>query len=152
MDSENNYEIESIIHDGIVKDVDPAKKTVTVLVSDKDECGGCPAARLCSISGEETQTITITTKDALSFKKGDEVEIEGSEQLHRKALTIATVLPCIILVAVMVGVYILTGGNQSAAALAGIGATILFFLILYLARNSIAHEFVMTIRHKGEQR
>lgn len=149
MNSENNYEIESILHDGIVKDVDTTKKTVTVLVSDKDECGGCPAARLCSISGEETQTVTLPVRDAGSFKKGDEVEIEGSEQLHRKALAIATVLPCIILIAVMVGVYILSGGNQSLAALAGIGATIIFFLLLYLARNSIAHEFVMTVRHKN---
>ena len=67
--------------------------------------------------------------------------------MHRKAIFLATLFPCIILVAVMAAVFILTG-SQGIAAVTGLAAMLLFFLILFLCRNKIAHEFQFQIFHK----
>ncbi len=122
-------------HTAIVQSTDPVRNIVNVRITDLEECGDCPAAQLCNASG---------------FRKGDILEIRGTEQMHRKAIMYATVLPCIALVAVMVAVYLLTL-NQLAAALSGIGVMILFFFILWCSRNKIAHEFCFTIVGKPER-
>ena len=76
--------------------------------------------------------------------------MRGTEQMHHKAIMYATVLPCAFLVAVMVAVYLITF-NQLAAALSGLGVTILFYVILWACRNKIAHEFVFSIVGEPER-
>lgn len=141
----NREEIDSIEHDAIVEKVNPQEGTVTVRISDLSDCGGCPATRLCKAAGADKNIITVKTPNAALFKKDEEVVVEGTERMHHTAIMLATVIPCIVLVAVMVGIYLVTF-NQLAAALSGLGCTLLFYLILYLCRNKIAHEFVMTVR------
>lgn len=139
--------IDYIEHTAIVRKVDAAKDVISVVIADNNECHGCPAARLCSGAGEE-EMIEISTPRAGSYKTGDEIFIRGTEQMERRAIMLATVLPCVILVAIMVGIYLLTA-NQALAALCGVGAMIVFFAALYLCRDRIAHEFVFTITDKN---
>lgn len=143
-----NTSVEYIEDDGEITAVDKDKGTVTVRLSNPEECGGCPAAKICS-AGKDLSDVTVQVRDAQNYHKGQRVTMRGSERLHRRAIMLATVLPCIALVAVMVIVYLLTG-EQGTAALCGLGTTVLFFLILYMARNRIAHEFVFEIVEKGE--
>ena len=137
-------------HTAIVQSTDPVRNIVNVRITDLEECGDCPAAQLCNAAGSESNIIAIITPHASGFRKGDILEIRGTEQMHRKAIMYATVLPCIALVDVMVAVYLLTL-NQLAAALSGIGVMILFFFILWCSRNKIAHEFCFTIVGKPER-
>lgn len=143
-----NLSVEYIEDDGEITAVDKEKGTVTVRLSNPEECGGCPAAKICG-AGKDLSDVTVHVRDAQNYHKGQRVTMRGSERLHRRAIMLATVLPCIALVAVMVTVYLLTG-EQATAALCGLGTTVLFFLILYMARNRIAHEFVFEIVEKGE--
>ena len=136
--------IDHIDHDGVVVSTDPKRNVVTVRVDDKGECGSCPAAALCGANGEPSNLIDIFSPQASSLRKGDIVTVRGTERMHKKAITIVTVIPCIILVAVMVAVFLLTG-NQLTAALSGIRTMILFFILLWCARNKIAHEFSFEI-------
>lgn len=137
--------IDHIRHSGVVEAVDNARRTVLVKLDEEGECGACPAARLCSASRDDgARSIEIPTQRPERFRRGMEVEVIGTEQMHRKAIMLATVLPCIALVAVMVAIYALTG-SQPASALGGLGATMFFFTLLYLCRNRIAHEFNFTI-------
>lgn len=142
--------LEHINHSAIVESTDPSKNLVKVRINDSGECGDCPAAKLCEASGHASNMISITTPHSSGFRKGDIVTIRGTEQMHRKAIMYATVFPCIALVAVMVGVYLLTF-NQLAAAISGLGVTILFFVLLWSARNRIAHEFSFSIVGKPER-
>ncbi|MBO4965385.1 MAG: SoxR reducing system RseC family protein [Muribaculaceae bacterium] len=141
--------IEYILHEATVLSVNKANHTVTLALSDSHDCDGCPASRLCAAASSPDKFI-VETADACSFALGDKVTLQGSERLHRKAIMLATVLPCIALVAVMVAVYILSGGNQLYAALAGIASMIFFFFILYICRNKIAHEFRFSIRKTND--
>lgn len=132
--------IEYIDHNGRVTALDTAKRTVTVTFIDHADCGGCPAGKLCDNFDPEKNIVVIPVPDARKYEVGDFVTVRGTERLHRKAIMIATVIPSIALVAVMIGIYLLTD-NQLAACLSGLGAMLVFFLGLYLMRNRIAHEF-----------
>ncbi len=139
-----------IDHSAVVVSVDPSSNTVKLRVNDASECGSCPASNLCRGNGEPSNLITVVTPHASTYRPDDIVTVRGTEQMHHRAIMYATVLPCIALVAVMVGVYLLTF-NQLMAALCGLGTTVLFFIILWAMRNKIAHEFHFEIIGKPER-
>lgn len=141
---------EFIDHTGIIMSVSPADNIVKVKIDDSGDCGNCPASKICEATGQTENTITIITPHASSYKKGEIVTVRGTEQMHRKAIMYATVIPSIMLVATMVAVYLLTF-NQLAAALSGIGVTFLCYTALWACRNKIAHEFSFSITGKPEK-
>lgn len=142
--------IEYIEDDAVVTAVNRQRGIVTVRLVDSGECGGCPAARICSLSSGDSRTADIMTDRADMYSVGMPVIIRGTERLHRKAIMLATVLPCIALIAVMVAVYLLTA-SQLAAALSGAGACALVYVVLYLMRNKIAHEFNFSIQPREDK-
>lgn len=136
--------IEYIEHSGVVKSINAHNGTVVVSLEDNENCSECPAAALCNISASTTNNVSVAVNNPDSFKIGDRVVLEGSERLHRKAIMLATVIPSIILIAVMTGVFIMTG-SQLTACISGLGSMIFFFLVLWLMRNQLQHEFVFEI-------
>lgn len=139
--------IEYIEHSGIVRRVDAGNGVLYVEINDKGDCGACPASKLCGgFSTDKTSisVIEIETPDSGKYHEGESVTVRGSERLHRKAIMIATVIPSIVLVAVMVIVYVLSA-NQLAACLSGLSAMILFFVLLWISRDKIAHEFMFEV-------
>lgn len=141
--------LEYIDHPAVVVDIDKDKSQVVVEVADNEDCHACPAAKLCGLidkNGKKAQRFSVTTPKATEFKKGEKVVLRGTEQMHHRAIMLATVIPCIVLLCVMFGVYFLTG-SQSTAAFSGLGAMAFFFILLYLLRNRLQHEFVFTVKH-----
>lgn len=138
--------IDYIEDDGIIEWINAEDNTIGVRINHPDECGECPAAKICG-GGKQKNIFTIKVSDTHQYRIGQTITIQGSEKLHRRAIMLATVLPCIALIAVMAIIY-LTTGNQATAALGGLITMVLFFGILYLARNKIAHEFVFEISKK----
>lgn len=149
----NTEYIEHIHHRGIVKSVNQKKRIVRVSVSDDGDCGSCPAARLCSISqknGGNKNEIEVFVSDASGYEVGEIVDVYGTEGMHKKAILVAMVVPCLILVAVMVGIYSVTS-DQAFSALCGLGAVILVYLIFYLLRRHIAHQFNFMIKKRYDR-
>lgn len=132
--------VEYIDHNAEVISVDPRAGIVEVDLSESYQCEGCAAAKLCNPQGLQKKSLSVHTPDADSFHVGQHVVLRGTERLHRKAIMIATVIPSISLIAVMVLIYILTA-SQFVAAMGGIVAMIFFFLLLWLMRDRLAHEF-----------
>lgn len=143
-------EVEYIEHQGRIKEVNPGEGTVKVALLEEADCGECPAGKLCQNFLPDKNIVEVHVDNPSAFKAGDFVMVRGSERLHRKAIMIATVIPSLALVAVMIGIYLLTA-SQLAACLSGIGAMVIFFGGLYLMRNRLAHEFVFEIV-KSEER
>ena len=137
-------EIEYIDHTGRITSINPEKSTVTVSLEEEADCGECPASKLCHNFTPDNNVVDVAVADPGEFKVGDFVTVRGSERLHRKAIMIVTVIPSLALIAVMIGIYLLTG-SQLAACLSALGAMILFFIALYLMRHRLAHEFVFEI-------
>lgn len=140
----NDRSIDYIEHKARVTALSEKEGTVTVVVDHGNECGGCPAARLCAVNGEKGELLTLPDINPGRFEIGEQVAVRGSESIHRRAIMLCTVIPCIMLIAVMVVAFIITA-SQLAAALWGMGTMIFFFLLLYLGRNKLAHEFTFTI-------
>lgn len=139
-----------IEHTGIVESIDLRNGIIKVRIDDSDECGDCPAARLCEAGGQASNLVSISSTHPSSYRKGDIVTLQGTEQMHKKAIMYATVLPCIAIIAVMIAVYLLTF-NQLAAALSGVAVMVVFFCLLYAFRNKISHEFAFTIVGRPER-
>lgn len=136
--------VDYIEEEGVVTDVNPGRGELRVRITSNSECGSCPASKLCSVGTGEGTEVPVAVRNAGHYRKGDVVRVRGTERMHRKAIMLATVLPCLALIAVMVIIYVLTG-NQLAAAIGGLITMICFFGTLYLCRNRIAHEFVFEI-------
>lgn len=133
-------EIEYIEHDGRITGVDPAKGTVTVTLVEQADCGECPASKLCNNFSSDKNVLVLQRADAANFKVGEFVVVRGTERLHRKAILIATVIPTVAILVVMIGLYLLTG-SQLTACLSALGAMVVFFVGLYMMRHRLAHEF-----------
>lgn len=138
-------EIEYIDHQGRITAIDQGKSSVTVTLLEDADCGECPAGKLCTNFTPDKNVIEVPVADVSEYKVGDFVSVRGTEKLHRKAIMLATVIPSVALIAVMIGVYLLTA-SQLAACLSGLGSMFLFFFGLYLMRNRLAHEFVFEIK------
>lgn len=137
--------IDGIRHQGVVIDAGNQLGSVSIRIDNKGECIHCPAAKLCE--GNDSGVIEAWPENVgVQFTKGDRVVIIGSEQMHRRAIILAAVLPCLILVTSMVIVYIL-GFSQLISALFGLGTTVMFFFILWLMRNNIANKFRFIVKH-----
>lgn len=137
-------EIEYIDHTGRVTSIDLSRRTITVTLLEEADCGGCPAGKLCSNFAPDKNVVTVNVPDPSAYQIGDFVAVRGTERLHRKAIMLATVIPTFALLAVMIGIYLLTG-SQLAACLSALGAMLVFFVGLYLMRNKLAHEFVFEV-------
>lgn len=132
--------VDYIDHKAVIDRIDLKSNQLTLRLSAIPECEGCAAARLCNPSGEQSKTFVVSVPDVKSYREGEVVTLRGTEQLHHKAILIATVIPSIALIVVMIVIYYMTG-SEGAAASAGLGSMLLFFLLLYLSRNRLAHEF-----------
>lgn len=143
--SQTEY-IDSILHDGMVVRTDLTNgKVIVKIIDDEADCGSCPAAVVCSIAGNKSKDLLeIPCDNPESFRAGEKVRVSGSEQMHRKAIILATVIPCAIMLIVMTTIYLLTS-SQLSAALGGLGSTAFFFILLYLMRDRVRHEFIFSI-------
>ena len=137
-------EIEYIDHSGRITAINPGKRTVTITLEEEADCGGCPAGKLCSNFSPDKNVVEVAVADTSAYRVGEFVSVRGTERLHRKAIMLLTVIPSLALIAVMIGIYLLTH-SQLAACLSAIGAMIVFFTGLYLIRDRLAHEFVFEI-------
>ncbi|MDE5773291.1 MAG: SoxR reducing system RseC family protein [Muribaculaceae bacterium] len=142
--------VDYIDHKAIIDRIDSGAGQLTLRLSTIPECEGCAAARLCNPSGEQTTTFVVKVPNVKSYRVGETVTLRGTEQLHHKAILIATVIPSIALIVVMIVIYYMTG-SEGAAASAGLGSMLLFFLLLYLSRNRLAHEFSFEVIPSDKQ-
>ncbi|MBQ2398466.1 MAG: SoxR reducing system RseC family protein [Muribaculaceae bacterium] len=133
---------EQIIHLGKVLSVDSSVGSIEILLEDGGDCGSCPAAKLCNHGPKSENKVVVMSDD--TFEVGEKVRVVGTEMMHRKAIVLALVCPCLLLIATMVMVYLLTL-DESVAALSGLGLMLVFFIVLYVCRNRIAREFVFRV-------
>ncbi|MDE6400265.1 MAG: SoxR reducing system RseC family protein [Muribaculaceae bacterium] len=150
---DNRDTIEYIDHKAIVVSTDPPHNIVRVRIDDSGECGNCPAATLCNAGNSTTNVLEISTRKAFLYNINDIVTVRGTERLHRKAILFGTVAPTLSMIVIMVMTYFITG-NQFISAILGIADMLVFFALLWSARDKVAHEFKFSIvgppEHAGE--
>ena len=81
---------EKISHEGIVTSI--GQDTVTVKIQAASACGSCHAKSLCQMSEKTDKDVTVKTKDARLYQKGERVNVFLMSGMGLKAVLYAYVL------------------------------------------------------------
>lgn len=132
----------SIQHRGIVAAIDGQR--VRVVVSQQSVCEGCHAKGVCGEQGKE-RVIDVKTPYATHFSVGERVVVA----LLRRSMAFSSVvwayvLPLVVLMATLL-VLKACAVADGTAAIAAIGAVVLYYVGLYLFRNKIDKKIEFTI-------
>lgn len=129
----------SLRHHGIVTGI--SSRTLSVSIASGADCSGCAVKSVCHPGGKPQDEIivkaTIPRSERTSnFHIGDNVEISITTSKRMRAILMALVMPCLLLVC---GTFtaIWLGTSQTMAATMGIAVTAIYYIILYICRDRL---------------
>ena len=135
---------EEITHLGRIVEITP--EFTTVEIESSPACGSCHAAGFCGISGAVRKAVQVPTK-GVSFEEGQEVLVALRRSMGFKAVWLAYAIPLAVLLAVLLGLSS-AGAGELVSGLAALGATALYYCILWLFRARLSNEYSFYIKEK----
>lgn len=132
-----------IEHRGVVECV--MSHAVRVSIRQEAACAACAAAHLCNSSESKDKTMDIACDNAASYHVGQQVMVVGKLGLGLRATLWAYVVPLILLIAVLITVFHLTG-NEGLSALIALLSLMLYAFFLYLLRERLQRTFSFEIK------
>ena len=136
---------ERIEHEGRVIAVD--KDYISVEIVNKSACAACHAKAVCGASDEAVKVVEIAQDFATladDYQVGETVNVVMSSAMGTQAIWIAYVVPLIVLMASIL-VFSLCGAGELLMGLGSLGVVALYYLGVYLFRNSISKIFIFSI-------
>lgn len=131
-----------IEHRGIVESVSGG--VVMVRTERKTACAECHAKGLCGEQGGE-RLIKVTSDEASAFAAGDKVIVAlENTTMAFSAILWAYLFPLCILLAVLFLAHAI-GLSDGVAALASLGITALYYVVLYIMRRYFERKIKFTI-------
>lgn len=137
-----------IKHQGVVEKVDGAH--VTVRIVQTSACSACSAKGLCNASESKEKLIDVYDVN-VSCHVGERVVVCGTTSMGMRAVILAFGLPILILLLVLFVVMRITDGNSLYSALAGMGAMIPYYIIIYMCKDKLNKTFSFTIEKHNNQ-
>lgn len=134
---------ESVSHTGKIVRITPQVTTVSIL--QHSACGECHAAGLCGMADLAEKTVDVPTDPYAFHNVGDQVEVLLKASMGMKAVWLCYAIPLVILLGTVL-LLIALGVSEVPAALAGLAAIGLYYLLLYLFRNKLKNEYIFTIK------
>ncbi len=134
-----------IEHTGCVVSVDGGHAVVKVLQT--SACAACKAKKFCQSNENKEKLVDVFGIDGRKIEVGDVVTVCATASMGRRALLLAFILPLAILVGVLVIVLWITD-DEPIACLAGIGALLPYYTVLYLLKDRIQRKFVFWIKKR----
>lgn len=134
---------ESVSHTGKIVRITPQVTTVSIL--QHSACGECHAAGLCGMADLAEKTVDVPTDPYAFHNVGDQVEVLLKASMGMKAVWLCYAVPLVILLGAVL-LLIALGVSEVPAALAGLAAIGLYYLLLYLFRNKLKNEYIFTIK------
>ena len=120
---------------------------VRVAIEVNEACGSCASRKACAMGQSEQREITIFTADAADYSVGEVVDVAAKQSLGVVAVLLCYVLPLVVLVAAL-AMAVTLGISEGLSALLSLGATLLYYAVLYLFRNRISKRIIFTINKK----
>ena len=131
-----------IKHTGVVEAINGNNCYVRIL--QHSACSGCSAQRLCN-SSESKEKIIAVLLNGEDVQVGETVNVEGTVVQGLRAVYICYMIPLVLLiVSVYLGVKL---GGDMLGVILSLGVLAIYFVVLYLFRNSIGQHFAFTL-HK----
>lgn len=130
---------QTIKHTGIVVATDG--DWVDVRIVKTSACAACEARRMCNSSESRIELMHALAQAPMQV--GDEVEVHISQQMGRRAVILAYVLPLILFTATAIGLSRM--GYSDAIIGSGILLTlVIYYTILACFRTRLEHQFSIT--------
>ena len=138
---------EKISHEGIVTSI--GQDTVTVKIQAASACGSCHAKSLCQMSEKTDKDVTVKTKDARLYQKGERVNVFLMSGMGLKAVLYAYVLS---LVAAAAGFLVaaLCTPNEVIRGLGCLLGLALYFLLLKYKSDRLNARFSFGIEKQTD--
>jgi sigma-E factor negative regulatory protein RseC len=130
-----------IQHKGIVKRVEGAKVLVSII--SQSACSSCHANGACSVADIQEKEIEIIS-GSQNFKVGQQVNVLMKESAGFKAVFLGYIMPLIVLLFVLIGVFSVSK-NQNLAGLLSLISLIPYYITLYFLRNHLKKIFKFEI-------
>ncbi|MCR5472155.1 MAG: SoxR reducing system RseC family protein [Prevotella sp.] len=134
--------VDNISHSGVVESVEDGCVHVRIVVT--SACAACKVAGYCNAAESKEKVVDVYTAKSAAYVVGQAVTVSASRQVATHALLLAFGLPFVILVAVLVGVLLLTG-DELWAALGGLLALVPYYGILWLFRQKVRDRLAFQI-------
>ncbi|MBN2729210.1 MAG: SoxR reducing system RseC family protein [Bacteroidales bacterium] len=136
--------MEHVDHDGIVKEINGNEIKVSIISI--AACASCAIQNVCNPSDAKEKIFSIRSKNANEFNIGEKVKLTVSAGKGLLAVFLSYILPVIIIFAFII-VALTLGMGEGISALVALGATAIYFLIIFLTRKKAAESFNFSI-HK----
>lgn len=131
-----------IKHTGVVESI--SGNCCCVRILQHSSCAGCSAQRLCN-SSESKEKIVRVMLNGTEVQVGETVSIEGTVVQGLRAVYICYLVPLVLLIAFLFFGVKMTGKDSVGIALS-MGVLVLYYVILYLFRNSIGKHFSFSLQ------
>lgn len=135
-----------MIHPGTILSV--ADGQVQVQIRSVSACASCEAHSRCGFAESKDKTLLIDSPDWQRFREGDEVLVHINQRNGLLAVSIAYILPAILLLAVIIALSI-AQLPEPVVILAAFLTLALYIAFLFLRRHKLNNKFTLTITHKN---
>ena len=134
---------EHVSHPGVVVGVDDKNLEIKILSS--SSCGSCGIKSACGVSEMQEKRVTVPRPEDREFIIGQPVKIIMNASQGNKAALFAYFIPAFLLVAIIVILSNLSV-KEWLAALIGIGAIAVYYIVLSFFKEKLRNEFTYEIR------
>ena len=134
-----------IDHTGIVETIDNTHVRVRILQS--SACSACQAKSLCSSAEQKEKLIDVWDSRADRWAVGQEVRVCASLSMGRNAVTLAFVVPLVLMVLwIVLAVTFFSLGELWAVA-GALSLLIIYYIGLWTLRNRLSRTFAFWIEN-----
>ena len=134
---------EHVSHPGVVVGINDEEIEIEILSSSM--CGSCGIKSACGMSEMQEKRITVPKPADKEFIVGQPVKITMNASQGNKAALFAYFIPAFLLVAIIVILSNLSV-KEWLAALVGIGAIAIYYIVLSFFKDRLRNEFTYEIR------
>ena len=134
---------EHVSHPGVVVGIHDEDIEIEILSSSM--CGSCGIKPACGMSEMQEKRITVPKPEDKEFIVGQPVKITMNASQGNKAALFAYFIPAFLLVAIIVILSNLSV-KEWLAALIGIGAIAIYYIVLSFFKDRLRNEFTYEIR------
>jgi sigma-E factor negative regulatory protein RseC len=127
-----------IDHDGIVDEV--RGNVLKVRIVTVAACVSCQMKKVCNPSDMKEKVFDVPVDDPQNYSAGDLVRLSISEGMGILAAVLGYVVPVVLLMAGVLG-GVSAGLNELEASGIGLGAALVYYLILFLTRKKASKAF-----------
>ena len=136
-------EIDSIVHNGIVKDIDDSYYYVSIIA--QSACVSCQVKGACNVNDMQEEIIEVPVSGNRIYKVGDSVEILMGKSMGKRAVFLGYILPFIVLFATLI-ISLNIFDDEGIAGLLAFGILIPYYFVLYLLKDKLRNSFEFRLR------